>query len=163
MHKFLYLLIPFFLVSCLGEKEMNSTVETQADELGRYYKEGYYQRYAESMAYFVYASPEERNQLKANLQKEIEDLRSHNNSVIENISSHLHTGILEHDGYYQCVVKQDLFIKSDLTNYETHKYLLAISQDGEVWKFADVTNFSEDMIRAVFPEMDPKLQFKKEY
>lgn len=162
MRKILCFLIPLLFVSCLGEKEMNTTVETQADELGRYYKEGYYQRYLECMAYFVYANKDERNQLKAVLEKEREDFQAHNNSVIENVSSHLHSEIMENDGYYQCVIKQDLLVKSDLTTFETHKYLLAISQDGETWKFADVTNYSEDMIRAVFPEMHPKLQFKKE-
>lgn len=155
---FILLLMPLLLVSCLGNKELKTSVEDQANDVGRLFLKANFNAYLDRMAPFVYANQAEREQLKKLLQEQRDQLYARDHSEIKNIKAHLVTEIEEHDDYYQCVLKQEVLIKNDLTSYVAAYFWLAVSEDGEEWKFADITHYSEDMLRAVFPELDPKLK-----
>lgn len=162
MRKLLCFLMPIFLVSCLGEKEMTSAVEEQANQLGQFLREGRFERYLDNMAYFVYASTAERNQLKKDLEAKAAYLAERGDKIVS-IESRLYSNIYENEGYYQCMVRQKVFYRNNNTTYDTKTYLLAISENGEDWKFADATNLTDKLVRTVFPEMHPDLKVEKRH
>ena len=158
---FIVLLLPLLLASCLGDKEMKTSVEEQANELGGFLRRASFNLYLERMAPFVYSNNAERDQLKKQLEEQRAQLYARDHSEIKATQAHLSSDIYENEGYYQCIVRQETLVKTDLTSYSTNYWLLAISEDGEEWKFADITHFSEDMVRAVFPELHSKLKTDK--
>jgi len=156
--RYLIFLLPVFLVGCLGENQMKNAVISQSDELGIALKNGQLETYLDKMAHFVFVNDNERNQLKEKLQDQLDYLSSRRNKIIK-VQSAIHSDIYENKGYYQCMVKQVASIKNDFTIYGSNTYLLAVSKDGETWKFADVTNFSEQIIKQIFPELSDDLKF----
>ncbi len=149
------------LVSCLGENQMKVSVIEQADQFAFYLRHKQYDQYLNNMTHFVFIDEKEKQQLKKGLEQQMTFLEEHNNSITKT-ESLLNSSILENDGYYQCVVKQVTFYSNNFTSFKSNTYLLAISKDGLVWKFADVTNFSEAIIKNIFPELSPNLKFEND-
>lgn len=140
---------------------MKSNVEKQANEMGNFLRKGEIDKYLDNMAHFVYVNDEERAQLKKNIQEQLDFMKERDNDITK-IQSIVNSGIYENGGYYQCVVKQVADVTNNYTVYNTKTYLMAVSTDGEKWKFADVTNLSDKILRAVFPEMHPDLKIVKD-
>jgi len=155
------LFIPLILVSCLGKNKMQSQVISQADELGRNLIRSEWNAYLNKMAYFVYSNKEEREMLKENLLKE-KSIANESSADLTRAATLKNTDIFEKDGYYQCIVKQVRYYTNNYTTYTADFYLLAISKDGENWKFADITNLPLKIVQAVFKEMHPDLNIVKD-
>lgn len=161
--KFLQLSIlsSIFLVSCLGKNQMEAMVIRQADELARNLMRDELETYLDKMAHFVYANPAEREQLKQNLINQ-EKFSSNRGADMIKAVSQKNSEIFEHEGYFQCIIKQVRFFANNVTTYTDDFYLLAVSKDGETWKFADITNIPIKILRGVFKEMHPDLDVVKE-
>ena len=140
---------------------MQSQVISQSDELGRNLIKNQLNAYLNKMAYFVYANKTEREQLKRNL-KEEKEISNQRNADLTRVVTLKNSDIFENDGYYQCIVKQVRYYTNNYTTYTVDFYLLAISSDGDKWKFADITNIPIKIIRGVFKEMHPDLTIVKE-
>lgn len=156
MKKLLLILVPLMLISCLGKNKMQAKVLEQADEFGNFLKRKQYDKHIAKMAYFVYANEEEKEQLKENL-KANDKYNEQRDSDLTKVTSLLNSEIYENNGYYQCIVKQVRSYTNNFTTVNSNFYLLAISKNGEDWKFADITGLNIEIVRAVFKEMHPDL------
>lgn len=146
------------LASCLGKNQMENTVIQQADELGSALKNRRIEKYLDYMAHFVFNGQAERQELKQKIEDQFNYLAERKTRIVR-VQNFLHSEIVENEDYYQCVIKQVVFNQNEHAMYDANTYFLAISKDGETWKFADVTAFTENIIRQVFPQLAPELKF----
>jgi hypothetical protein len=161
MNYFRPLFFLLMLVSCLGKNKMQTSVISQANELGRNLIRNEMDTYLDKMAYFVYSNKEERELLRQNILKQQEFEKARNTDFTKAITLK-NSEIFENQGYYQCIVKQVRYFTNSFTTYTNDYYLLAVSQDGDSWKFADITHISRDILAGVFKEMHPDLDIVKE-
>lgn len=159
MKRFFYtLFISLILVSCLGENQMKSNAEEQAGKMGQALKNRQFDKYLDYMAHFVYSTDEERDEMKKEIIEQFNYLDERNDRIIR-VQSAIHSDLLNHEGFYQCVIKQVYSHVNNYSDYGSTTYLLAISNDGENWKFADVTMLNEKIIMQAFPQLSPDLKF----
>ncbi len=154
------ILCSVFLISCLGKNRMESKVISQGNELARHLMRDELDAYLDKMAYFVYSNKAEREQLRENLIKEDEFSKARGADLIKAVSEK-NSEIFEKDGYYQCIFKQKRYFHNVFATYTTDEYFLAISKDGEIWKFALITHIPISLVRKVFKEMHGDLDIIK--
>jgi hypothetical protein len=71
--------------------------------------------------------------------------------------------IIEHKKMLQAVLPQSTFLISPFGDVELSSSLIAISKDnGESWKFIDTNVFSIGKIKAIMPDISPKLVIPKQ-
>lgn len=140
---------------------MQSSVISQANELGRNLIRNEMDTYLDKMAHFVYANKDERELLRQNTLKQ-QEFEKQRDADFTRAVSLKNSEIFENEGYFQCIVKQVRYYTNSFTTYTTDYYLLAVSKDGDIWKFADITHLSRDVVAGVFKEMHPELDIVKE-
>lgn len=147
------------MAGCLGKNQMKANAVEQAEEWGGYLVEGRIEKYLTGMAHFVFADANEREMLRKSIEEERNVLRFKNTRLTK-IESAIDSDLYEKDEYYQCKIKQLHTFESGDSKYSVEKYILAVSKDGELWKFADVTTLSDKIIRTVFPELHPDIKIE---
>jgi hypothetical protein len=71
--------------------------------------------------------------------------------------------IIEHKKMLQSVLPQSTFLTSPFGDVELSSSLIAISKDnGKSWKFIDTNLFSIGKIKAIMPDISPKLVIPKQ-
>jgi hypothetical protein len=71
--------------------------------------------------------------------------------------------IIEHKKMLQAVLPQSTFLTSPIGDVELSSSLIAISKDnGKNWKFIDTNVFNISKIKAIMPDISPKLVIPKQ-